>query len=163
MLNKNSHHRDPKPEPKLLFWSKPGKPKLHQSSFSSVMSSFNDSFVSESLVDSDHIGGEDCGDIFNIFDFDKDDDVVGRMQSEWDEDTSTTTKTTANLRSSWPPAIYQYITQTSSSNCLSCNCLSILRDPDMCHFEQKLKYEQDSILLQWVFLGSRSPVFTAGG
>jgi hypothetical protein len=44
------------------------------------MSSFND------------IGGEDGGDICNIFDFDEDDDVVGRMQSEWDEDTSTTTK-----------------------------------------------------------------------
>ena len=44
------------------------------------MSSFND------------IGGEDGGDFCNIFDFDEDDDVVGRMQSEWDEDTSTTTK-----------------------------------------------------------------------
>jgi hypothetical protein len=39
-----------------------------------------------------NIGGEDGGDICNIFDFDEDDDVVGRIQSEWDEDTSTTTK-----------------------------------------------------------------------
>jgi hypothetical protein len=42
-----------------------------------------------SFIDS---GGEDGGDICNIFNFDEDDDVVGRMQSEWDEDTSTTTK-----------------------------------------------------------------------
>ncbi len=35
-------------------------------------------------------GGEDGGDICNIFDFDEDDDVAGMMQSEWDEDTSTT-------------------------------------------------------------------------
>ena len=34
-----------------------------------------------------NIGGEDGGDICNIFDFDEDNDVVGRMQSEWDEDT----------------------------------------------------------------------------
>ncbi len=44
------------------------------------MSSFSDS------------GGEDGGDICNIFDFDKDNDVAGMMQSEWDEGTSTTTK-----------------------------------------------------------------------
>ena len=42
-----------------------------------------------SFIDS---GGEDGSDICNIFDFNEDDDVVGRMQSEWDEDTSTTTK-----------------------------------------------------------------------
>jgi hypothetical protein len=44
------------------------------------MSSFND------------ISGEDGGDICNIFDFDEDDDLVGRMQSEWDEDASTAAK-----------------------------------------------------------------------
>ena len=49
------------------------------------MSSFNDSFVSESFFDSNHDGG---GDICNIFDFDKDDGGVGQMQSEWDEETS---------------------------------------------------------------------------
>ncbi len=52
------------------------------------MSSFNNS------------GGEDGGDICNIFVFDEDDDVVSRMQSEWDEDTSTTAKKKGNLRPS---------------------------------------------------------------
>ena len=53
---------------------------MRTSNESTNMSSFNDS------------GGEDCGDICNIFDFDEDDDVAHPMQSEWDEDTSTTKK-----------------------------------------------------------------------
>ena len=46
-----------------------------------------------------------------------------------------------------------------------CSCLSYLRDPDMCfallsylvYFEQKSKYEQDSILLQWVIYWFKIP------
>ena len=65
------------------------------------MSSFND------------IGGEDGGDICNIFDFDEDDDVVGRMQSEWDEDTSTTTKK-RKFKAFLTDGEIPYISQTSS-------------------------------------------------
>jgi hypothetical protein len=56
------------------------------------MSSFNNSLVSESFMDSDHIGGKGGGDICNIFDFDEDNAAVGQMQSEWDADTSMTMK-----------------------------------------------------------------------
>ena len=48
--------------------------KLERELLTSMNMYFNDS------------GGENGGDICNIFDFDEDDDVVGRMQSEWDED-----------------------------------------------------------------------------
>ena len=103
------------------------------------MSSFNDS------------GGEDGGDICNIFDFGEDDDVVGRMQSEWDKDTSTTTKkrkfkaflTDGNLS-------VHYSDKLKAIACCprkDCSCLSMLHDPDMCSalvsylvlFEQKSK------------------------
>jgi hypothetical protein len=60
------------------------------------------------------IGGEDGGDFFcNIFDFDEDDDVVGRMQSEWDEDTSTTTKK-RKFKAFLTDGDIPYISQTSS-------------------------------------------------
>ena len=114
------------------------------------MSSFND------------ISGEDGGDICNIFDFDEDDDLVGRMQSEWDEDASTTAKkrkfkaflTDGNLS-------VHYSDKLKAIACCprkDCSCLSMLRDPDMCSalvsylvlFELKSKYEQDLIILQWV-------------
>ena len=127
------------------------------------MSSFNDS------------GGEDGGDICNIFDFDEDDDVVGRMQSEWDEDTSTTTKkrkfkaflTDGDLSAHFSDKLKAIACCPRKD----CSCLSMLRDPDMCSalvsylvlFERKSNYEQDSIILQWVFIGSISPVLTAGG
>ena len=146
--NKKSHHQE-KPKPELLFQYKPNN--------SSVMSSFNDSFVSESFIDSDRNGG---GDICDIFDFDKDDGIVGWIQSEWDKETSTTMKKrkleaflTDNELS------IHYSGKLKAIVCCprnDCSCLLILCDPDMCsallsylvYFEQKSKYEQDSILLQ---------------
>ena len=114
------------------------------------MSSFNDS------------GGEDGGDICNIFDFNEDDDIAGPMQSEWDEDTSTTTKkrklkaflTDSNLSVNFSDKLKAIACCPRKD----CSCLSMLRDPDMCSalvsylvlFERKSKYEQDSIILQWV-------------
>ena len=85
------------------------------------MSSFND------------IGGEDGGDICNIFDFDEDDDVVGRMQSEWDEDTSTTTKkrkfkaflTDGDLSVHFSDKLKAVVCCPRKD----CSCLSMLRDP----------------------------------
>jgi hypothetical protein len=105
-----------------------------------VMSSFNDS------------GGEDGGDICNIFDFDEDDDVVGQMQSEWDEDTSTTTKKRkfkAFLTDS--DLSVHYSDKLKAIACCprkECSFLSVLRDPDMCSalvsylvlFERKTNY-----------------------
>ena len=123
------------------------------------MSSFNDS------------GGEDGGDICNIFDFDEDDDVAGPMQSEWDEDTSTTTKkrkfkaflTDGDLS-------VHFSDKLKAIACCprkDCSCLLMLRDPDMCSalvsylvlFERKSKYEQDSIILQWVIYRFKIPGF----
>ena len=135
------------------------KTRTQTSDESTNMSSFNDS------------GGEDGGDICNIFDFDEDDDVAGPMQSEWDEDTSTTTKkrkfkaflTDGNL------SVHYSDKLKAIACCLrkDCTYLSMLRDPDMCSalvcylvlFEQKSKYEQDSIILQWVIYRFKIPSF----
>ena len=123
------------------------------------MSSFNDS------------GGEDGGDICNIFDFGEDDDVVGRMQSAWDEDTSTKMKKRKfkALLSDGDLSVH-FSDRLKAIACCSrkdCSCLLMLHDPDMCSalvsdlilFEQKSKYEQDSIILQWVIYWFKIPGF----
>ena len=121
------------------------------------MSSFNDS------------GGEDNENICNIFDFDEDDDVVGQMQSEWDEDTSTTIKkrkfkaflTDGNLS-------IHYSDKLEAIACCprkDCSCLLILCDSDMCSalvsylvlFERKSKYDQDLIILHWIIYPFKIP------
>jgi hypothetical protein len=81
-------------------------------------------------------GGENGGDICNIFNFDEDDDVVCRMQSEWDKDTSTTAKkrkckaflTDGDLS-------VHFSDKLKAIACCprkDCSCLSMLLDPDMC-------------------------------
>ena len=146
LCNKNSHFRSK-------------KTRTRTSNESTNITSFNDS------------GGEDCGDICNIFDFDEDDDVAGPMQSEWDEDTSTTMKkrkfkaflTDGDLS-------VHFSDKLKAIACCprkDCSCLSMLRDPDMCSalvsylvlFERKSKYEQDSIILQWVIYRFKIPSF----
>ena len=88
------------------------------------MSSFNDS------------GGEDGGDICNTFDFESDDDVVGRMQIEWDEDTSTTMKKRkfkAFLTNG--DSSVHYSDKLKAIACCprkDCSCLPMLCDPEMC-------------------------------
>ena len=123
------------------------------------MSSYNDS------------GGEDGGDICNIFDFDKDNNVAGPMQSEWDEDTSTTTKKRKfNAFLTDSDLSVHFSDKLKAIACCprkDCSCLSMLCDPYMCSalvsylvlFEQKSKYEQDSIILQWVIYLFKIPGF----
>ena len=123
------------------------------------MSSYNDS------------GGEDGGDICNIFDFDKDNNVAGPMQSEWDEDTSTTTKKRKfNAFLTDSDLSVHFSDKLKAIACCPrkvCNCLSMLRDPNMCSalvsylvlFEQKSKYEQDLIILLWVIYRFKIPDF----
>jgi hypothetical protein len=123
------------------------------------MSSFSDS------------GGEDGGDICNIFDFNEDNDVAGPMPSEWDEDTSTKMKkrkcnaflTDGDLSAHFSDKLKAIACCPSKD----CSCLLMLRDPDMCSalvsylvlFERKSKYEQDSIILQWVIYRFKIPGF----
>jgi hypothetical protein len=106
---------------KILI-SDPRKPE-HELPTITNMSSFSDS------------GGEDGGDICNIFDLDEDDNVVGTMQSEWDEDTSTTMKkrkfkaflTDGDLS-------VHFSDKLKAIACCprkDCSCLSMLSDPDL--------------------------------
>ena len=67
-------------------------------------------------------GGEDDGDICNNFNFDEDDDAVVWMQSEWDEDTSTTAKKRK----------FNMLKAIACCPRKDCSYLSMLHDPDMC-------------------------------
>ncbi len=90
-------------------------------------------------------------------DFFDEDNVVGCLRSEWDEDTLTTKKKRkrkALLTDS--DLCTHYEDKLEAIKCCprkDCHFLSILRDPDSCsaivsylvNFERKSKYEQDSI------------------